>query len=116
MSENLRQETRLPRSETLFIEVRSGYQERSQILLCSSADVSANGVSAHIDDALPLDAIYQLCVQLQDAQERLYLAVQVKWLRPDEAGAGFYVGLEVLESDGTDVDKWKLHIADLLQA
>lgn len=117
MCNELRQEARLPRSEMLFLEVHSSFDSalECKILICSSADVSANGVRAHIDESLPLNAIYQLCVQLDDGFRRLYLAAQVKWLKSDEQDSGYYVGLEILDSDGSDVDKWKDHVADLLQ-
>lgn len=116
MDEKNRQAVRLPRAEMLFIEVESRYQAQQdcKILICSSADVSVNGVKAHIDDALPLNAIYQLCVQLPEGGKRLYLAAQVKWLRADLVTPGYYAGLEILESDGTDLDQWKIHVADLL--
>ena len=116
MVDHKRQEVRLPRSEMLFLEVESGYlrDEKCKILICSSADVSSHGVKAHIDDKLPLDAIYQLCVQLPENERRIYLAAQVKWMREDLVSPGYYVGLEVLDSDGTDLDQWKDYIADLL--
>ncbi len=112
-----RQETRLAQNDTLLIEVFSANQhsQKSRFVICSSVDVSANGIRAHVDDALPLKAIYQMRVESQQQSLTMHLAVQVKWLSPDDTD-GYFVGLEVLESDDTDIDQWKLYIANLLLA
>lgn len=115
---NHRQEARLDCSETIFIEIQHCYHDNgestSRLLICNSVDLSANGIQAQIDEALPINAIYQLCVELTESGERLFLVAQVKWLRPAADGAGYFVGLMIFESDDTDVERWKLHIADRL--
>ena len=115
---NNRQEARLDCSETIFIEVQHRYvaegESSSRLLICNSVDLSANGIQAQIDEDLPINAIYQLCVELTETGERLFLVAQVKWLRPAGTGNGFFVGLMIFESDDTDVERWKLHIADRL--
>lgn len=117
MDDNHRQEVRINSAETIFIEVQSSYPENgregsSKLLICNSVDVSANGIQAHIDESLPLGAIYQLCVEIAEPAERLFLAAQVKWIREagDEQG-GYHVGLMIFESDDTDIEGWKRHIA-----
>lgn len=118
MNKDQRQEFRLEQSETIFIEVKTAYSEhldhQSQLLICRSADVSANGIRAVIDEELPVGAIYQLAVDLN--QRRLCLVAQVKWLRQSQLHSGFEVGLMILDSDDTDVELWKLHIADQLSS
>lgn len=117
---NHRQEARVHSSETIFIEVEHHYgaggESSSRLLICNSVDLSANGIQAHIDEDLPINAIYQLCVELTDSAERLFLVAQVKWLRAAKAdeGSGYFVGLMIFESDDTDIERWKLHIADRL--
>lgn len=116
--ENQRQETRLHRNETIFIEVRSVYpasDENCELVICHSADMSANGVRAVIDQHLPVNAIYQLCVELHETEERLFLAGQVKWCGPDEDDTDSYnIGIEIFESDDTDIERWKSYIANAL--
>lgn len=117
MPDNSRQETRLPQAQTIFIEVRSSYPGDSggcRLLVCNSVDVSANGIRARIDDGLPIGAIYPLCVEIHEPAERLFLVAEVKWIRPAEDDDGYYVGLAVFESDDTDIERWKRHIADQL--
>ena len=112
-----RQEFRLEQSDTLLIEVftASDNQQQSRFVICSSVDISANGIRAHVDDALPLQAIYQMRVESKEQALNMHLAVQVKWLSADGTN-GYFVGLEVLESDDTDIEQWKLYIANLLLA
>lgn len=118
MSDNHRQETRLNRAETIFIEVHSSYSDTDgsscKLLICNSVDLSANGIQAQIDEPLPINAIYQLCVEIAEPAERLFLVAQVKWRRPAEDGQGYYVGLMIFESDDTDIERWKRHIASQL--
>lgn len=113
-----RQELRIEQKQTVFIEVRHRYvsegKSQSRLLICRSVDLSANGIRAIIDEELPVDAIYQLAVEFADSKETLCLAAQVKWIKTANNGDGFEVGLMILDSDDTDVEAWKLHIAQQL--
>ncbi|CAA0116926.1 Uncharacterised protein [BD1-7 clade bacterium] len=112
-----RQESRLDQRETIFIETQSAYRGEPgnyKMLVCESVDVSANGIRAYIDEPVPEQAIFQMCVEIHETNQRLYLAVQVRWIRDDESGQGYQVGFQIFESDDTDVQAWKLHIADCL--
>jgi hypothetical protein len=106
-----RQELRLSAQETLYIEVDSG-DDPSQIhiVISNSIDVSANGVQLSIDRPLIAGSIHRVCLQRGEQESRLYLSAEVMWSRalPDE---GWAVGLQILESDGTDVLGWKEWIA-----
>lgn len=118
MSISNRQEMRLNQRETIFIEVHTSYPSspaNTKLLICNSLDLSANGIRAQIDEAVPINAIYQLCVEIHSSGEKLYLAAQVKWVRPAEDGQGFEVGLAIFESDDTDIEAWKRHIAAQLE-
>jgi hypothetical protein len=109
-----RQELRLNRNETIFIEVYSTYPsspENTKILICNSVDLSANGIQARIDEKLPIGAIYQLGVEIHATNERLHLVGEIKWLRDAEDGEGYAVGVAFFESDDTDIERWKTHIA-----
>lgn len=119
MENNNRQEMRIDHAETIFIETHSSYSENdaesnSKLLICNSVDISANGIQAYIDEPLPLGAIYQLCVEVTEPAERLFLVAQVKWLKEAEDGQGYHVGLMIFESDDTDIEGWKRHIAQQL--
>jgi len=112
MSTNHRQELRLNKDETIFIEVHSAYPgnaEDCKMLICNSVDVSANGLKALVDEELPMNAIYQLCVELHETGERMFLAGQIKWVVEEEEGYG--IGISFFESDDTDIEQWKRYIA-----
>ena len=113
-----RQELRLDRNETIYIEVHTAYPaspENTRLLICNSLDLSANGIRAQIDEKLPTNAIYQLAVELHKTGERLHLVGQVKWLSDADDGEGFYIGLSFFESDDTDIERWKTYIANELE-
>lgn len=110
-----RQEPRLRRNETIFIEVHTAYPaspHNTRLVICNSLDLSANGIRAEIDEKLPVNAIYQLAVDLHESNERLHLVGQVKWLSDADDGQGYYVGLSFFESDDTDIERWKTYIAN----
>lgn len=119
MDTEQRQELRLEQKQTIFIEVKNRYvgegKSQTRLLICRSVDISANGIRAIIDEPIPVDAIYQLAVEFTDKQQALCLAVQVKWCQAiAEQSCSYEVGLMVLDSDDTDVEAWKLHIASQL--
>lgn len=119
MNDNDRQEARLARAQTIFIEVQSHYPAdngNDKLLICSSVDLSANGIRALVDEPLPVEAIYHLCVELHETAERLFLVAQVKWVKNADDQEGYYIGLSIFESDDTDIERWKQHIADQLNA
>lgn len=109
-----RQEIRLSAQETLFIEVDSGAEDSqpaTQIIISNSVDISANGMQVVIDRSLPIGSIYRLCLQLSAPEQRLYLSAIVAWVRALADDEGFAVGMQVLESQGTDVLPWKEWVA-----
>ena len=107
-----RQELRLNAQETLFVEVDSGDQDSTQIIISNSVDISANGMQVVIDRALLVGSIHRLCLQLGVPEQRLYLTAMIIWSRALGDDEGFAVGMQVLESQGTDVLQWKEWIAE----
>jgi len=108
-----RQELRLSAQETLFVEVDSGDKDSStQIIISNSVDISANGMQVVIDRPLLVGSIHRLCLQLGDPEQRLYLTALIAWSRALIDDEGFAVGMQVLESQGTDVLQWKEWIAE----
>lgn len=108
-----RQELRLSAQETLFVEVDSGDEDSStQIIISNSVDISANGMQVVIDRPLLVGSIHRLCLQLGDPDQRFYLTALIAWSRALTDDEGFAVGMQVLESQGTDVLRWKEWIAE----
>lgn len=110
MSVEKRQWHRLEEQSTIFIEtLSSGDQPQypTEIVICSSVEVSATGVRVCVDDALEPGSILQLGVQLHEMQQPLYLVGEVRWCAADPQRSGsHYVGFELIESNGTDYLAW----------
>jgi Tfp pilus assembly protein PilZ len=114
-----RTEVRIVANETVFIVPYSsapGSDMPTQVVICDTVDFSANGLCTHIDEPLPIGGIFPLFVELHATGETLQLTAEVKWTLPMLTGHGFKVGLALLDSDETDIVKWKTHIADTLSA
>tara|TARA_R110002072_G_scaffold196052_1_gene353486 strand:+ start:39 stop:395 length:357 start_codon:yes stop_codon:yes gene_type:complete len=110
MSLEKRQWQRLEERSTIFIETLcSGEQnlQPTEIVICSSVEVSETGVRVCVDDTLQTGAILQLGVQQHGQEQTLYLVGEVRWCAADPERSGSYcVGFELLESDGTDYQAW----------
>lgn len=114
--DNNRQDYRIGKTETFIIEIKSSADSSDgdfELLVCDSVDLSSNGFRAVVDKELPLNAIYQIAVELK-GEEKLFLAGQVKWTGQREGSDDYYIGIEILDSSGTDVRRWKLYIAEQL--
>lgn len=117
-SHNNRRHFRLDKSASFIIEVKSRSPNTQspafELLVGDSLDLSANGIRAVVDRELPLNAIYELAVDLGLQEEKLFLVGQVRWTAQAEGSDAYYVGVEILDSAGSDVQKWKLQVAELL--
>ncbi len=110
-------ETRLQAAETIFIEVVStsaGGHDPSNIIICNSMDLSANGLQVVVDDEIPINSILRLCIDIHD-RDPIYLIGEVMWTKCDTESDGFRVGFSLIPSDGTDIQSWKEVIAELLR-
>ena len=114
--ENSRLETRLNLQETVFIEIiASDSNSAGNVIMCSSLDLSANGLQVIVDEEISMGTILRICIDLRD-EEPIFLVAEVKWQRPDEDSGGFRVGFLLFESDDTDIQRWKELVAGLLAA
>jgi len=107
-----RQEYRLSSQETVFVEVASPSQkgENSQILISHCVDISTNGIQVILDQSLPEGAVFQVCVQLNEPQERFHLIAEVEWVQAQENDE-YMLGMSLFESEDTDIRNWKKSIA-----
>jgi len=111
-----RSESRLTQGFTVFLEshVAPGHSRPTGVVVTHSVDVSANGVQIALDYALPLQSLLQLCLESGDGEAPFMLAGEVAWLRPGNRQT--FVGFRLLESDNTDIIRWKEYIAHRLLA
>ncbi|WP_163832131.1 PilZ domain-containing protein [Spartinivicinus ruber] len=110
-----RQEYRLTAHEVVYIQTSAASvdnTEPSRIIISNSLDISANGMRITSSEDLVIGSIYPTCVQLESPSCRLQLVTEVKWSKKLESGNEYSIGLEIFESDGTDIQKWKEIIAE----
>ncbi|NRA42925.1 MAG: PilZ domain-containing protein [Pseudomonadales bacterium] len=81
---------------------------QSKILISQCNDISSSGVGFCFSHALPLSAIYQLALHIQG--QVFHLVGQVKWMQALDSG-DFSIGLELLDSQDTDIVAWKKWLA-----
>ena len=113
-SQEHRIETRLELEETVFIEVLSAAAESStNVVMCNSLDMSANGIQVVVDQDIPLGAILRLCIDMP-GKDPIFLVGEVKWKRADTATGGICLGFLLFESDDSDIAAWKQWVADML--
>jgi len=115
-NDSQRSECRLDNAFTAYVEIFSAPQAEGQaagLVITKTVDVSANGIQIVLDNALPLQSILQLCLESSDGEAPFMLTGEVAWLRPQEKQmlTGFR-----LESDDTDIIRWKEYIARCLLA
>jgi hypothetical protein len=65
-----------------------------------------------MDDAVPMNSILRLYVELPNNAKALHLIGEVKWVI--EEAQSFNIGLEIYDAEDTDIIDWKSGIAALL--
>lgn len=81
---------------------------------CETIDFSSNGVQVRLSRALVQGAILPVLVYVNE--ERFSLISEVMWCRKDQAGAGYLVGLHLLDSDDSSSIEWKEAMIRWLEA
>lgn len=116
MDNERRGETRLDERAAIFVERVAAEHDNSQpadIAICSSLDISANGLQVRMDKPVPIGSILRLCAQFRDNRRSLYLVGEVKWLREEDGQ--YCIGFALFESEQTDIIAWKELIAQRLE-
>ncbi|HEY9036533.1 MAG TPA: PilZ domain-containing protein [Pseudomonadales bacterium] len=115
--QNSRSELRLKGNFTVLIETYSaapGDNTAPKVVICSTIDMSANGLMICMDEALTPEAIFQLYIESNDPPYRFHLVGEVRWSRPTNDGQ-FMTGFTLYESEGTNIAEWKTLVASLLE-
>jgi len=112
----MRDEVRINRSETIFLEVRPRSRDRSvppTIVMCNSRDISASGIRVVLQEEIVIGSVLRLCVDMKQF-EPICLAGEVNWGQPDAKSDEFSVGLSLLDAEDSDIQHWKEIVADLV--
>lgn len=110
MSEDKRIETRVPRDETMMIEVISSSYDESlpgRVVECATSDISPNGLQVKIPYEVVEGAILDLCVEMKRTSKRFYLTGEVKWVKKHDDEVNWHVGFLLFDGVNTDIEAWK---------
>lgn len=116
MTEKKRKHERLPSTETIFIELVSSSADghKGEVVRCKTSDISVNGLRAQVGKELILGAILQVGIDLQEAQDTLYLAAQVIWCKRDKNNPSHWsAGFELLNANDSDIKIWRKVLAEM---
>lgn len=107
--EERRAAPRLARSEQASIQLVFPCEDgscRPEVAASFTLDVSINGFRLLLPRAVEPGHIYDVCVDLADQPKRFLLTGETRWCRYNEEHAGYEVGIEILEGEGTDFEIW----------
>ncbi|MFA7554953.1 MAG: PilZ domain-containing protein [Spongiibacteraceae bacterium] len=110
-----RSETRIDQQTTVFIEVCStpdNTDTPANIIICSSLDLSANGLQVAIDQPVEIGTILRICAEFSGSEKVLYLVGETRWVKEEDGH--FNLGLEIYDAENTDIVSWKKVIAGML--
>ena len=116
--ENLRIDQQISIVIDYFNKCEKTGEYKPVLLMCEGLDVSAGGFKVRLDKPLPLQAIYH--VALKASCVEFSLAVQTRWCEPiaiegsNQESNEFFMGLQILESDDTDIIAWMQWVAEQL--
>ena len=104
-----RKHQRIDVVKAIFIEVvgrGSRRESENAIFRCETVDISVSGLKIHIPQLIPQGSRLNISVPMDDWKENLELAGEAMWVKPVENGKGFWVGLELHDSNRDSMAKW----------
>lgn len=110
-----RLEARIHQTATIFVEVCAASFDNSapaSVIICSSIDLSANGIQIEMDQAVPIGSILRICAEFNSQEQPIYLVGETKWVKPVEQH--FKIGFQLYDAENTDIAGWKTLIANML--
>ena len=113
--EDRRNEHRLADKTIIFVELCSATADNTtspNIIICTSLDISANGIQIQMDKEVPVASILRLCADFGNEREPIYLVGEAKWVKPE--GELFNIGFELLDAENSDFADWKYLVASKL--
>ncbi|MBV1878170.1 MAG: PilZ domain-containing protein [Pseudomonadales bacterium] len=109
-------EHRLRIEETVIIELLdSSLNTQQKVVICSSSDLSANGIQVVVDQHIAVGSILRLCLDLPNAAP-IFLTGEVKWTAVEPNNCDIRLGFLIHECDQSDIVGFKYWVADKLAA
>ena len=117
MEEN-RKSLRRNWEEDVYIELTTqdaDGQYSKKVIGSVTVDVSREGVKLYVNEQILQGTVLNLCMNLGNEAQKLYLTAEVKWSRALADEGWYYIGFEIYEGDNTDYDKWHKWVEQFLE-
>lgn len=95
--------------QAIFIEVvrrRSRSESENTIIRCETADVSVGGLKIYVQQPIAQGSRLNIAVPLNNGKENLELVGEAMWIKPADGVEGYWVGLELRDSNRDNMEKW----------
>jgi len=104
-----RKHPRVEVARAIFIEVvhrGSRSESDNTIIRCETVDISTGGLRIHVPQTIAAGSQLNIAAPMEDWKENLELVGEAMWVKPVEDGRGFWVGLELRDSNRDNMEKW----------
>lgn len=107
--EDRRKYPRLRREERAVIHrmESDGDDPASDVLYCKTVDISPTGLQARAKQQLHPGEMLDVMISVEGYGDSFHLRGQSRWCRPAEGTDEYLLGVELLTSDGGDLDLWR---------
>jgi hypothetical protein len=95
--------------QAIFIEVvrrRSKSESENTIIRCETADVSVGGLKIYVQQPIAQGSRLNIAVPMDGGKENLELAGEAMWIKPADGVEGYWVGLDLRDSNRDNMEKW----------
>ncbi len=104
-----RRHQRIEVVKAIFIEIvnrRSRRESENAVIRCETIDVSLSGLKIYVTQLIAQGSQLNIAVPMEDWKENLELVGEAVWVKPVERGEGYWVGLELRDSNRENMAKW----------
>jgi hypothetical protein len=117
--EDRRRYARIGVVKAIFIEIMPPKNQRhapSTIVRCETVDVSVKGLCVLVSEPVEPGRELHIAVPEEGWVENLELTGVSRWLRDAEDSEGYWLGLELHDTDKDNMEKWFQIVNDLQAA
>lgn len=104
-----RKHQRIEVVQAIFIEIvhrGSKSEAENTVIRCETVDISVSGLRIYVPQAIVQGSQLNIAVPMDNWKENLELTGEAMWIKPVEEGEGFWVGLELHDSNRQSMEKW----------
>lgn len=104
-----RKHQRIEVATAIFIEVVNGRRRRESdniIIRCETVDVSVSGLRIYVKQFIAQGSQLNIAVPMAGWTENLEMVGKAIWVKAVDNGEGYWVGLELRDSNRETMEKW----------